>query len=252
MFKTIRSPFYNEDDLGGGASDDSQSGKLFSQEDVDRILGERLARERSSKVDYDDLKEVTALVQEFGYQGTPAEIKAALKAEVEGRRKAAELQSLEEEAAESGTSPELLAEIKELKKELAEIKQDKQKAQKEQESRRKAEEAWTEQVTTFQEKHPEIDVDKLGKNEKFLSFMKKSNPNLSLVDIYETYIDLVGSAEKAAIDKIIANDERTTSSGKAKGDPTGGTHGLNDQQQKLARENGMSFKEYSERLKDIN
>src|SRR5690242_20529748 len=110
MFNPISGPFFDTEE--GGAGDGSQPGKTFTQEDVERIIGERLARERASKVDYDDLKEVTELVQQFGYSGTPAEIKAALKAEAEERRKAAELKDLEEEAATTGTSPELLAEIK--------------------------------------------------------------------------------------------------------------------------------------------
>lgn len=249
MFKTIRGPFFNTDE--GGQGDGSQPGKTFTQEDLDRIVGERLARERSSKVDYDDLKEVAELVQQFGYSGTPAEIKAALRAEAEERRKTAELQELQEEAATSGTSPELLAEIKALKKELGEIKSDKQKERKEVEDKQKAEEAWNKQVTEFQGKHPDVDIEKLGKNEKFLTFLQKANPNVPLVDAYETYIDLVGSAEKAAIEKIQSNAERSTSSGRQKGDPSGGTYGLNDFQQKLAKENGMSFQQYADLQKQV-
>lgn len=249
MFKMISGPFFNTDETGTG--DGSQPGKTFTQEEVDRILGERLARERASKVDYDDLKEVTELVTQFGYSGTPAEIKAALRAEAEERRKTAELQELQEEAETSGTSPELLAEIKALKKELNEIKTDKQKEKKEIEDRQRASDAWAEQVNQFQEKHPDVDVEKLGKNEKFLSFLKKANPNVPLVDAYETYIDLVGSAEKAAIEKIQSNAERSTSSGRQKGDPSGGTYGLNDYQQGLAKANGMSFKEYADLQKQV-
>lgn len=235
-----------------GANADVTAGKTFTQEDVERIVGERLTRERASKVDYDDLKEVAELVKQFGYQGTTAEIKAELRQQAEERRKAAELQSLEEEAGKTGTSPELLAEMKALQKRLDEIEKEKLQQQKEKEDKQKTEEAWNGQVKEFQDKHPDVDMEKLAANEKFTAFLSKANPSLPLVDVYETYVDLVGGAEKAAIEKIQSNAERSTFSGKSKADPTGGTHGLNDAQQTLAKNNGMSYKEYAELLKEIS
>lgn len=244
MFKTIKMPFYNTDLSGGG--DDLKSGKTFSQEDVDRIVGERLTREKASKVDYDDLKEVTELVKAFGYEGSAADIKTQLKQEAEARTKAKELEDAKKVAERDGISPELAIEIKQLKDELAEIKKEKSDKQKDMELKQSQQIAWDAQVKDFQEKHVDVDLEKLSSNEKFMKFLSKSNPSITLVDVYDTYVDLVGGAEKAAIEKIKSNSDRSTFSGKDKKDATGGTYGLTERQQNLAKENGMTFKEYSD------
>lgn len=249
MFKTIRMPFFSAET--GGGDGDQQPVKTFTQEEVDRIIGDRLAREKSKVADYDDLKEVTETLKSFGYQGTVAEIKAELKQQAETRRKAEELKDLEEEAEKSGTSPEMLAEIKELKKELAEIKKDKQNQQKEQEDRKKADEVFQEQMKEFAVKHPTVDIDKLNENKKFIDFIENARPGQSLVQLYDKYIDLVGGAEKAAIEKMKSNDDRSTFSGKSKAEPSGGTFGLTEHQQKLAKENDMSFKAYADELAKV-
>lgn len=250
MFKTVRMPFFSAED-GTGDGGQQLEVKTFTQEDVDRIVGERLTRAKASTADYDDLKEVAETLKEFGYQGSVAEVKAVLKQQAEERRKAAELVELEEEAEKTGTSPELLAKINKLEKELEKIEKDKQKQQKDQDAKVQAEESFQKQVTEFKESFPDIDVDKLNENQKFIKFISNSKPGLSLKEIYENYIDLVGGAEKAAIEKIKANDDRSTFSGKNKAEPSGGTHGLSEHQQKLAKENGMTFKEYSELLTHV-
>ncbi|MDF1596956.1 MAG: hypothetical protein P1T08_12830 [Acidimicrobiia bacterium] len=68
MFVPFR-PFREEhDDAGGGAAGDGKTGdgdtgksdednsKTFTQEDLDRVVADRLRRERSKYADYDDLK----------------------------------------------------------------------------------------------------------------------------------------------------------------------------------------------------
>jgi hypothetical protein len=55
MFRINRSP---EGDGGGGAGDKGgdKGGKVFTQEEVDRIIGDRLARTKQQFGDYDELK----------------------------------------------------------------------------------------------------------------------------------------------------------------------------------------------------
>lgn len=245
VLKTIRMPFFSAE--GGGGDDNLQeSDKTFTQADLDRIVGERLAREKSKVADYDDLKEVAETLKAFGYEGSIAETKVRLKMEAEARRKTAELQELEEEAENEGTSPKLLAEIKALKKEIADIKEDKTKQQKAVEDQKKADEKLQTDLKELTDKYPEVDFEKLDQNKKFVKFIGDSKPGLTLLQLYENYIDLIGDVEKAAIEKIKANDDRSTFSGKAKADPAGGTYGLSDYQQKLAKENGMTNKEFAE------
>lgn len=234
-----------------------ETGKIVFDEDeqkeVDRIIGERLARAKAEKPeDYDDLKEIAeALTAWDYYTGTPAEIKERLKEQAAEVRKQKELEKLKDEAADygSGNVPvELLKEIKDLKAELDGIKKEKDEKTKAEQAQAAAQENWNKQVKEFQGKYADIDLDKLGQNEKFRKFYEKSS--YTLLEAYEEYADLVGGAEKEAIAKVKSNLDRSTSSGKSGGD-VGGTHGLNAKQMALAEENGISYKDYADMLKMI-
>jgi chromosome segregation ATPase len=226
----------------------------FSTEEqakVDEIIKERLARVKSEKPsDYDDLKEIEQLLGEFEYSGTPAEKKAALKQQAEQNRAKKELDALEKEAEDYGNSvpKELLKEIKDLRAEIAEIKS--KDAAKETENIKKieAQEKWEKQVKEFNESHEDVDVNELGKNPKFVKFYE--NSRFTLLEAYNEYLDLVGGAEKEAMAKIKSNIDRSTSSGKAKGE-VGGTHGLTPRQMQLADDSGLSYKDYSTAMKLI-
>lgn len=246
IFKTVRQPFFSADNGGG---DDLQSGKTFTQEDVDRIVGERLSREKASKADYEDLKEIADSLEVYGYTGSVADKKALFKQHAEAKRQAEAVEALEEEAIKSGSSPEMLARLKKAEELLEKIQEKEQKQQQEMENKQKVDEAWNQQTALFQEKYPDVDMPKLAENERFMKFLRSST--LPFVEAYEDYIDLVGGAEKAAVEKIKANDDRSTFSGKAKAEPSGGTHGLTDNQQSLAKKNGMTNKEYADLYKQI-
>lgn len=251
MLKTIRMPFFSAEE-GGGDDNQQESEKTFTQADVDRIVGERLSREKGKYSDYDDLKEVADSLKAWGYEGSPAEVKAIIKQQAEERRKAAELASLEEEAEITGTSPEMLAEMKRLQKRLDEIESEKKKQQKEMEDKQKADETFDNDIKELQEAHPTVDVKKLGENKKFIEFVNDARPGLTLLQLYNKYVDLVGGAEKSAIEKMKSNDDRSTFGARGgKAEPSGGTHGLTDRQQKLAKDNGMSNKEYFDLLNQV-
>lgn len=242
-----------EGNENGDGGQNTPAGKTFTQEELDRIVGERLARAKKDKPeDYDDLREITETLKAFGYSGTPAEMKAVLKDQASRKAKEQELAELEEEAERKGSSPELLAEIKELKAEIKGMKQKDEDREKQAREAKDREEAWIKQVEAFKEKHPDVDMDALGQNERFVKFLGRANPTLSLVEVYEDFLDLVGGAEAAAIAKIKSNNDRSTASGKGGGgDHAGGTYGLTDHQQQLAKRNGMSNKEYADMLGHI-
>jgi len=248
IFKTIRSPFYNTEG-GAGADGGQESGKTFTQADIDRIVGERLAREKAK---YSDHEDIVQMVKQFGYSGnSAADIKAQLQTEYEQRQKEQELHELQQEAKEHGTDPDLLKEIKELKKELSEIKQESKEKKEQIEKEKAAVESFGKQVSDFKTKYPDVDFENLDKNEKFVRFAKRSHPSLSLVDIYEDFIDLASGAEKEAIAKIQSSVNRSTSSGRGKGEAEGGTYGLTPRQQQLAKIGDMTYKEFADRLKPI-
>lgn len=240
-------PFFAPD--GDGTGDDLTGKITFTPEqqaEMDRIIGQRITSVKASMADYADLKEIADTLPMFGYEGTIADRKAALKQEAETRKAARELADLKDEADKTGDSPEMLARLKKAEEKLAKIDEKEQQQKKELEDKQRADESFQEQVKEFETAHPDVDIKKLGENKKFLSFVEKASPALTLLERYDTYIELIGDAEKAAIAKIQSNNERSTSSGRSKGDPTGGTYGLNDYQQKLAAQNGMTFKEYAD------
>jgi transketolase len=158
-----------------------------------------------------------------------------------------ELASLQLEAKETGTSPELLAEIKQLKAELADIKKDKEAKSQEAQAKAQAEQAWNQQVAEFEENYPDIDLPKLAANKDFLEYLEGANPNLTISQNYERFLKFFGKANADAVAKLKSNIDRSTSSGRAKGDASGGTYGLSVDEQELAVENGMTYKEYAER-----
>lgn len=246
--KYLKGCFIDGDPVNGGGPAPE---KTFTQAELDAIIGERLSRERQKYADYDELKGISDELETFGYRGTASEKKAVLRAQAEEARKKAELEELQNEAQQTGTTPELLSEIRQLKAELTELKKDKEAANAAREAQKRAQERAQVHLAEFGGKYPDIDIDALLKNEKFGDFIQASNPNLTLVQIYERYKKLVGEAEAEALTKIKSNIDRSTSSGRDRGDSSGGTYGLTAKQQELAKEGGMTNKEYADFLKHI-
>jgi transcriptional regulator with XRE-family HTH domain len=222
------------------------------QDELNRIIGERVARVKSEKPsDYDDLQEIAKELEEFGYAGTPAEKKAAIKAYKESLREQSSYQEEIEHAANDGEIPDEKV-INALAKKFG-VSADKiEKAIKKSieadeaaEKKQKDDEAWNKQVKDFEEKYENIDIAKLAEDKKFIKFAKgKGAP---LTEMYEEYLDFLGDSEKEFTAKIQSNIDRSTSSGKQKGDALGGTYGLSADEQELAKENGMTLKEFYER-----
>lgn len=229
-----------------------ENGKVIfdadEQAEIDRVVQERLNRERSKYNDYEDVKAITEELKAFGYEGTPAEIRAAIKQQREEIQKQQELEELQQQANDEGTSPELLAEIKELKKELSTLKGERD-AQKEAEEQKKAnDEAWNKQVNEFKEVHPEVDLDALADDKKFAKFVK--GKNMPLLELYEDFMDFTGESDAEIAARIAIKKERSTGSGK-EASSEGSTHGLTLRQQQLAKSNGMTYKEYADYLSNI-
>lgn len=94
------------------------------QAEVDRIVQERLGREKEKYTDYEDLKGVTDELKAYGYTGSVKDIREAVKTQREEAQRQQELQELQKQAKEDGTSPELLKEIRDLKNEITGLKKD--------------------------------------------------------------------------------------------------------------------------------
>lgn len=226
------------------------------QAKVDEIVKERLARVKNEKPeDYDDLKEIAEEIGEFFEGATPSEKKAAIKAYKAELAAQKELEELQKQAQDEGTSPALLKEIQEAKKaakeandKLAAIEKaqnDKENAKKEEEAREANYQAARKELL---EKH-DVDADDLQKNDKFMKFIK-GKKDINLIEEYESFVEFIGETEAETIVKFKSKESRSTSSGKG-ASSDGATYGLNNRQQELAKKNGMTYKEYAEILQNV-
>ena len=197
-----------------------QQEKTFTQAELDKIIAERVARVKAEKPsDYDDLREMATDLEDYGFVGTVAEKKAALKAAKEQVRLQNELESLEEEADRTGTSPELLREIRELKKELKEVKDERKALNEVDEAKRKEAEAkikidadWDRQLTELNEAHSDVDPEELAKDAKFIKFAKSHKGDIK--EIYEDYLELMEDAAQNIAEKFKRSELRSTGGGK--------------------------------------
>jgi len=234
---------------------DETTGKVTfnetEQAELNRIVEERLGREKAKYADYEDIKGIAEELKAFGYEGTPKDIREAVKSQREAAAKQAELEALKDEAKQSGNSPELLATIKKLEAKIEALEKPIQAKAQEEEAQKEAKKRWDEQVVEFEGAYPDIDMTSLADDEDFMDFLRASAPNQSVAKVWGRYSKLVGKAKAEATAKIKSNVDRSTSSGRSKSDPNGGTYGLSSTQQDLAKKAGMSLKEYSDFLKDI-
>lgn len=230
------------------------------QAKVDEIVKERLARAKAEKpADYDDLKEIEKDLEEFGFSGTPAEKKAAIKAYKDQIKQQQELEKLQKEAEEEGISPTLAKKIKDLEakleektKALDEILGERQAQKTEEQKKKELESYREEQIKLATEEFGEEVINELNSNPKFIKFLKsRTTP---LVESINDWFDLIGEAETNAIKSVKSKESRSTSSGK--GNPDGGsTYGLTKEQQQALQEwnrkyprMAMTAKEFKERL----
>jgi chromosome segregation ATPase len=232
-----------------GQQQQGQQEKTFTQAELEKIIGERLHRERSKyETELKEYQETLNELEDFGYTGTVQEKREAIRAYKAEIAKAQELEQLKQEASTTGTSPELLAEIRELKKELSDIKAERQAKEAEIKQAQQQKEAWESQTKEFEKAYPDVDLEQLDKNSKFLKFIKGKTGTLK--EMYEDFVELVGEAEASAIAKAMAKNERSTGSGKSSS-ADGGGYGLTDRQKMLAQKSGQTYKEYAEYLKQI-
>lgn len=244
----------NEDLL----QEEQQSEKTFTQAELDKIVADRVARAKSPE-DYEDMKEVIAELEEYGYPQSAKEVKEMIR---EAKRVAketadaeAELEELQEQAELTGTSPELLKEIKVLKAEINSLKsvEEKKKADIEQErvnaeAQKKADEAWQAQIDEFEEKHGDVNLETLQENQKFMRFIKGKN-GYSLTELYDDFTELIGEAESEAIKKAMSKASRSTNTGKSSGSASSmlseaQKKTLSDWNRKMPKHLQMSEKEF--------
>lgn len=210
-----------EDEILEGTQVDEQNqpGKTFTQAELDKILADRLARAKKPD-DYDDLKELLTELEEYGYPQSAKEAKDAIKQAKAQAKAEKDLEELEEQAALQGTSPELLKKMATLESKISELEAEKnaKKAEIEAELEKakateEADKAWQSQVDEMATEYPDVDLEALEENTKFIKFIKGKSGQ-TLKELYEDFNELIGETESAAMKKAMSKAERSTSSGK--------------------------------------
>lgn len=226
--------------------------KTFTQEEVNRIVADRLKRAKTPD-DYTDLSEISKLMEEFGFTGTPTEKAKAIKDYIESSNKSKseviedikDTGEIPDEAVikalakKFGTTPEKLE--KSIKKSIEQ--DDAEQAKKESDMK------WTAQVQEFEEKHPDVNVEELNADKKFLKFANKRYG--TLVELYDEYLEFLDDTTQEVAEKVKKSTDRSTGGGSSS---TGGS-GLSKEQQSTLEEWNrknpkmrMSAKEFKEYL----
>lgn len=234
-----------------------EDGTIFFDEEeqkkVDEVVKERLARHKPE--DYDDLKEIEKELEAYGFSGTPAEKKAAIKAAREQADINKEKLPVEEDEDEDETSElvlKALAKKFNMKPEEIEaaIKVSADEA-KSKEIKKKTDQEWNNQVKDFKTKHSDIDLDALEKDNDFIDFAKGRIGTLT--QKYEEYEKYSARLKQKTAEEIKGKyklkgmlSTSITAAGRDEGE-----YGLTARQKELAKGNGMTYKEYSAMLKEI-
>jgi len=209
--------------------------KTFTQSELNKIVEDRVKRVKSENPsDYEDLRAIASDLEEYGFVGTVAEKKAALSEARKQVKLEREVKELEEEAASTGHSPEILKKLKDAEKKLKEsesklnkINDVEEGKRKELEKKTELDEGWKRQYNEFIDSHEDIDVDELIKDKKFLKYAKKHTGELG--EIYDDYAELMEETSNSIAEKFKRSESRSTGGGK--NNPSSGGSKLDTRQQ---------------------
>lgn len=232
-------PDLDENLLDNEQEEQKEPEKTFTQAELDKIVADRLARAKRPD-DYEDLKELLSELEEYGYPQSPKEAKELLKQQKAQEKAQKQLEELEEQAELQGTSPELLKKMADLEAKVIDLESEKREKQVEIEknlaeakAKEESDAAWQTQIDEITEAHPEIDLETLEANQKFIKFIKGKN-GMTLKELYEDFIDFIGETESEAVKKAMSKAERSTGSGKGSG--TGGGGKLTDAEKQTLKD----------------
>jgi hypothetical protein len=226
--------------------------KTFTQEEVNKIIADRLKRAKTPE-DYTDLSEISKLMEEFGFTGTPTEKSKAIKDYIASSTKPKE--EVIEDIANTGELPDE-AVLRALAKKFGTTPEKLEKSIKKSIEQDDAEQAkidsdkkWAAQIEEFEEKYTDVNVEELNADKKFLKFAK--NRYGMLVELYEEYLEFLDDTTSEIAQKVKKSEDRSTGGG---GSTTGGS-GLSKEQQSTLEEWNrknpsmrMSAKEFKEYL----
>lgn len=139
---------------------------------------------------------------------------------LENYAKAVRDKRIRKQAEETGRSVQEITEEEDARDYLAEKKAEERAKKKEADEEEKIK-AWISQdVASFREEYPEVDVAKLAENNSFLKFCGSRFGKEPMAELYADWLDLVGSAERAAVARKESKASRSTGTGGGSGSET--------------------------------
>ena len=206
------------EDAEGAESSGSPDRYRQTQEDNHRYQAARKAGEAAGY--QKAMEEVGRRIAKTGMRDPKTGETFASLEGLEAYAKAVRGEKIRQKAEESGRSVQEVTEEEDARDYLAERKA----AERAEQQRKAADEEMKEwiskDVAAFTEEYPEVDITKLSENRSFLKFCGSRFGKEPMADLYADWLDLVGSAQQAAVAKADSKASRSTGTGGGAGAET--------------------------------
>jgi len=140
--------------------------------------------------------------------------------DLERYAKAVRDERIQKRSEEEGRPVQEIIEEEDARDYLAEKKAEQQAAQQQKAAEDEMKEWITQDVANFTTEYPDVDVTKLCENKSFQRFCGSRFGKEPMAELYADWLDLVGSAQKAAVAKKDSKTSRSTGTGSGAGSET--------------------------------
>lgn len=195
-----------EEPGGGGRDRKEQTHEDNSAAKAARIRAERETEARIKK-QFDD--EIAGSMIPNPYTGKPFQNWEEFQAYIEQYHE----EQLQERAKTEKRTMEELRREEEDRKLAAQKRKELQEAENREAQQRAEREFILQDAQDFAKKHPDVDIGKLEKNQRFRKFCGNRFGKEPLAGLYEDYVELVGEAAASAAEKAKSKQERGVGSG---------------------------------------
>ena len=183
-----------------------------------RLRATREAEAKAAKMQAEAKAEADRRIQAAGvinpYTGKPF---SSIE-EFEDYSKKVKDAEIAKKARETGKSVSQLTEEEEAAEYIRRKRQEESEAESKRREEDKQKEFFKNDLLDFMDRYPAVDVQKLDNNQAFRKFCGSRYGKEPLADLYESYVELVGDASKAATIKAEAKSARSTGTGEKGGE----------------------------------
>lgn len=202
----------------GAESSESPDRDRQSQEDNHRYQAARKAGEQAGYQRAFD--EINKRIARTGMRDPKTGETFASIDGLENYARAVREERIRKKAEDSGRSVQEVTEEEDALDYLAEKKAAERAKQKKQDAEREMEEWISQDVVNFAAEYPDVDITKLSENKSFQRFCGSRFGKEPMADLYADWLELVGTAQQAAVAKKDSKASRSTGTGGGAGAET--------------------------------